>query len=167
MDKNLTFNFIVDKQNKSITVVSEFDAPLAMVWDAYTKSELLDQWWAPKPWKAKTKKMDFTVGGQWLYAMVGPEDEKHWSVEKYTLIEPQKKIVLNDAFTDEDGNINEAMPQSTRQVTFTDKSPHTVVEFKMSFSDVAQLDAILEMGFKDGISMTTENLDALLTMMKK
>ena len=58
MSKNLAFDFSVNKENKTITVKREFAASLPLVWDAYTKSEILDQWWAPKPWKAKTKTMN-------------------------------------------------------------------------------------------------------------
>ena len=52
-----------DFKEKSILVSRRFNAPLANVWRAYTESELLAQWWAPLPWKAETKVMDFNVGG--------------------------------------------------------------------------------------------------------
>jgi uncharacterized protein YndB with AHSA1/START domain len=57
MSMNLMMDFVVDKSNNIITVKREFAAELPLVWDAYTKSEILDQWWAPKPWKARTKTM--------------------------------------------------------------------------------------------------------------
>ena len=68
-----------DLDNKKMTITRSFDAPVSDVWRAWTESELLDQWWAPKPWKAETKSMDFRVGGYWLYAMVGPDNTKHWA----------------------------------------------------------------------------------------
>ena len=43
-----------DLDNKKMTITRGFDAPVADVWRAWTESELLDQWWAPKPWKAET-----------------------------------------------------------------------------------------------------------------
>ncbi len=55
-----------DAANKKLIVVREFDAPLEEVWKAWTDSNILDKWWAPKPWKAKTKTMDFREGGLWL-----------------------------------------------------------------------------------------------------
>src|ERR1700741_2070302 len=69
---NLLFEFTVDKATKTVFVNREFAAPLSLVWDAFTKQEILDQWWAPKPWESKTKSMKFEVGGQRFYAMVGP-----------------------------------------------------------------------------------------------
>ena len=56
-------DFVVDKGTKTVTITKEFAYERSLVWDAYTKPELLDQWWAPKPWKARTKKMDFREGG--------------------------------------------------------------------------------------------------------
>ncbi len=59
-----------DAANKKLIVVREFDAPLEQVWKAWTDSNILDKWWAPKPWKAKTKSMDFREGGTWLYSLM-------------------------------------------------------------------------------------------------
>jgi len=167
MNKNLAFDFVVDKQNKTITVIREFAAEVALVWDAYTKKELLDQWWAPKPWKARTKSMDFKVGGQWHYAMVGPNGEEHWAVANYKSIEPQKKFVGLDGFTDTEGNVNTAMPQSQWEVTFTGKGNHTMVEFKITYDNLMALETTIQMGFKEGLAMAMEGLDALLPTLKK
>ena len=75
MSSNLLFNFKVDKSASTVFVDKEFDAELSLVWDAFTKQEILDQWWAPRPWVSKTKYMDFKVGGRRFYAMVSPEGE--------------------------------------------------------------------------------------------
>src|SRR3954470_12847835 len=89
MNNNLLFDFTVDKQAKTVIVNREFAAELPLVWDAYTKQELLDQWWAPKPWESRTKFMDLRVGGRRFYAMVGPDGQERWSIQKFT------KKVLN------------------------------------------------------------------------
>src|SRR6185295_5344399 len=112
MSKNLAFDFSVNKENKTITVKREFAAKLSLVWDAYTKSEILDKWWAPKPWKARTKTMDFREGGHWHYAMVGPNGEEHWALANYKEIQIQKKFTGLDAFADANGNVNKDLPQS-------------------------------------------------------
>ncbi len=161
------FNFSVDKENKTIAIKREFDAELPVVWDAYTNSEILDQWWAPKPWKARTKSMDFTEGGQWIYAMVGPNGEEHWALAEYTKIDDQKSFTGHDAFADADGNINKDMPQSTWDVKFTDKGEATLVEFTITYPDLAQLEATVAMGFEEGMRIAAEGLEALLPSLKK
>lgn len=164
---NLTFDFSVDKENKTITVKREYAAEPALVWDAYTKSEILDKWWAPRPWKAKTKKMDFREGGSWLYAMVGPGGEEHWAIARYSNIRPQKSFTVLDAFTDAEGNINTQMPQAKWVVTFTGKGENTLVNFVIIYDSLDQLEATIKMGFKEGLGMAMENLDELLPAMKK
>jgi uncharacterized protein YndB with AHSA1/START domain len=167
MKHNLAVDFSVDKENKTIEVKRDFAAERSLVWDAYTKSEILDQWWAPKPWKAKTKSMDFKVGGTWLYAMVSPEGETHWSIADYTKIQPKTLFAVSDAFTDKDGNVNEEMPRSKWEVSFEDKGDElTGVRTHISYDDLAHLEATIAMGFKEGLSMGMENLDELLPTLK-
>lgn len=167
MKPNLTYDFSVNKENNTITVTREFAAETSLVWEAYTKAEILDQWWAPKPWKAKTKTMDFRNGGHWLYAMVGPAGEEHWSIANYKDIQPQKKFTGLDGFTDSEGNLNKEMPQSTWEVSFSGKGEHTIVQMLISYNDLAQLEATIQMGFKEGLGMAMENLDELLPSLKK
>lgn len=161
------YDFSVNKENKTISIKRAFAAARAIVWDAYTKAELLDQWWGPKPWKAKTKSMDFKEGGTWLYAMVGPNGEEHWSVANYKTIQPIERFTVEDAFTDADGTINTDMPQATWDVRFIDKGAHTEVNFLIAYDDLKDLEATVEMGFEQGLSTGMEQLDALLLTIKK
>ena len=162
MKNNLLMDFKVDKENNTITIKREFAATLATVWDAFTKSEILDQWWAPKPWKAETKKMDFREGGTWQYAMRGPEGEVHWAIASYIKIIPLKSFSGLDAFADAEGNMNKEMPQSKWDVSFSSIGKGTLVMFEISYGDLAQLEATIQMGFKEGITMAMEGLDQLL-----
>jgi uncharacterized protein YndB with AHSA1/START domain len=168
MKHNLAFDFSVDKDNRTITVKRDFAAGLPLVWDAYTLPEILDRWWAPKPWKTKTKSMDFRDGGTWLYAMVGPQGEEHWSVVNYIKIHPQRSFSGEDAFSDDQGKINRSMPQSKWEVSFEDKDKElTGVKIHISYDDLSQLEATLEMGFKEGLASAMEGLDELLPTLKK
>src|SRR5512134_3023084 len=103
-------DFVVDKKNNKIRVTREFAAPLSKVWAAWTQSELLDQWWAPKPWKAVTKKMEFKDGGHWLYVIARPEGEEHWCREDFKSVSPMKSFEGIDAFCDSQGKINSDCP---------------------------------------------------------
>lgn len=159
-------DFSVDKENHTITVKRQFAAELPLVWDAYTKSEILDQWWAPKPWKARTKTMDFREGGHWHYAMVGPEGQEHWARADFKKIELQKSFTGLDAFADAEGHINTSLPQSVWEVHFTDQGELTQVDIHIAYADLAQLEATIQMGFKEGLSMAMEGLDDLLAKLK-
>ena len=162
MKSNLVMDFSVDRENSKINVKREFAAPLARVWAAWTQPELLDQWWAPKPWKARTKSMDFTEGGRWLYAMVGPEGEEHWSFAEYKKIIPQKSFTGLDGFSDSEGNINTDLPSAEWQTNFSASEDHTMVDISITYENLADLEQFLQMGFKEGFTMGLENLDELL-----
>lgn len=155
-------DFVVDKTKNTITIKREFAAERNTVWDCYTKSEILDQWWMPKPWKSRTKSMDFREGGKWHYASVGPNGEEHWAIASYVKIDPTKLFIANDAFGDADGNINPELPQSKWTMTFSDLEKNTLVHGILEFSDLAQLEQTIAMGFKEGLEMAMQNLDALL-----
>src|SRR5690242_17466465 len=105
MNNTLLFDFTVNKATKTVSVVKEFDAELPLVWDAFTKPEILDQWWAPKPFISKTKVMDFEVGGRRFYAMVSPDGQERWSVQKYVSITPKTNFKMFNAFSDEHENL--------------------------------------------------------------
>ena len=80
MTNNSPFDLKVDKTTRTVEIEMEFAADRALVWDAFTKQEILDQWYAPKPFISKTKYMDFSVGGKRFYAMVSPQGDERWSV---------------------------------------------------------------------------------------
>jgi uncharacterized protein YndB with AHSA1/START domain len=151
-----------DFNARSITVAREFDAPPALVWRAYSEAALLDQWWGPAPWRAETKRMDFRPGGHWLYAMVSPEGERHWARMNYLSIQPHTSIGIEDAFCDEQGNINTALPVSKGEMVFTPTARGTRVEFSMVYQQESDLRKIIEMGFEQGITACFDQLDAML-----
>ena len=151
-----------DLANKKLVIVREFDAPLKQVWKAWTESELLDQWWAPKPWKAETKSMDFREGGTWLYCMVGPEGASSWCREDFKTINKHKSFTAIDAFCDVNGNIDKNFPAMHWKNVFSETDSGTKVEVEITFSTEADLEKILEMGFEEGFTAAHGNLDELL-----
>ena len=159
MNKNLLLNFSVDKENKKIKVEREFEAPVADVWAAWTQRELLDDWWAPKPWKARTKSMDFKNGGAWLYAMVGPDGSEHWARADFSNITLFKSYEATDAFCDQDGNINKALPSARWINKFNEGGHSTTVSIEIGYDKLEDLEQYIEMGFKEGFTAALVNLD--------
>lgn len=166
MKTNLQMNFTVDKATSTVNVKREFNAPLSNVWSAWTEPEILDQWWAPAPWKSKTKRMDFKEGGQRLYAMVGPEGEEHWAIADYTSITPKTNFKYLDAFCDSEGHLNTEFPRSDWNVSFSEKDNLTVVDIKIKHEKLSDLEQIIAMGFKEGFTIAMEGLDAIFASKK-
>jgi uncharacterized protein YndB with AHSA1/START domain len=164
---NLLFDFTVDKTNNTVFVNREFAAELSLVWDAFTKQEILDQWWAPQPWVSKTKSMDFKVGGQRFYAMVSPEGQEHYSIEKFTSITPKTNLQWLSSFADKDENINAEFPSSEWELNFSEENGTTKVAIAIKHKTLADIEMHIQMGFKEGFTMTLNELDNLLSTLKK
>lgn len=153
-------DFIVDKPTKTVSITKEFAFELSLVWDAYTKPELLDQWWAPKPMTSRTKAMDFEVGGRKFYAMVSPEGDERWAVQKYTSITPKSNFKFFNAFADKDENLQ--LPGSDWDLNFSDQDGKTKVSISIYNESLERLERMIEFGFREGTEMHLQNLEDLL-----
>ncbi len=162
MNKNLIFDFTINKENNTVHVNREFAAKLELVWEAWTNPEIIDQWWAPKPWRAETKSMDFREGGGWLYAMVSPDNQRHWGRQEYQRIILQKSFSGTDAFCDDSGIVNEQLPKTLFENVFSEANGKTLVSITSKYASLEMLEKIIEMGFKEGFEMALENLDQYL-----
>jgi len=165
MKNDLLFDFTVDKTKQTVFINREFDADLSLVWDAFTKQEILDQWWAPKPWVSKTKHMNFEVGGRRFFAMVSPEGQERWLIQKYTSISPKTNFKLFNAFADNDENPE--LPGSDRDYTFSEQNGPdgyrvTKVSITIYNESLARMEKMIEMGFQEGFTMQMKNLEGLL-----
>lgn len=162
MKSNLQFDFIVDKESNQLTLRREFLADRQLVWDCYTKSELLDKWFAPKPMTTKTKTMDFREGGHWHYAMIDTNGTEYWGYTEYLTIQPIDFYTSLDAFSNEQGEVNKDLPRAKWRVSFLDKSENTLVETIVQYNSLSDLEAVIQMGMEQGMTMTLEKLDELL-----
>jgi uncharacterized protein YndB with AHSA1/START domain len=158
-------NYVKDAANKKMTVTRNFDAPVDQVWTAWTDSKVLEQWWAPEPFKARTKSMNFTEGGYWHYAMVGPDGMEIWAKIGYKKIVPQKYFTARDSFCDAEGVTNNDFPNMDWVNTFSKAGDATTVVVEITFDSEADMEKIMEMGFKEGFEMAHGNLDKVLKKM--
>ncbi len=157
--------FIVNKETKTVLITKEFEAGLDLVWDAYTKAELLDQWWAPKPFASRTTVMDFKVGGRRFYAMVSPEGGERWAVQKYTSITPKTNFKFFNAFADKDENLE--LPGSDWDFNFSEQADTTKVSISIYNESLERLERLVEMGFVEGAKAQLKNLEELLAKMSR
>ncbi|MCB9333659.1 MAG: SRPBCC domain-containing protein [Lewinellaceae bacterium] len=161
---NLKFDFTVDKAEKTVYITREFDAGLDLVWDAFTQADMLDQWVAPAPFKARTKYMNFTVGGKRFYAMVSPEGQEGWIIQEYKSITPKTNFKLYNAFADKDEN--PAPTGSDWDFTFSEKDGITTVRITIYNESLERMEKMIEMGFIEGYKATMRNLENLLALLK-
>lgn len=161
MNNNLLFDFTVNKETKTVTIIREFAAPLSLVWDAFTIADMLDEWTAPKPFTAKTKYMNFVVGGQRFYAMISPEGQERWVVQEYLAIAPKTHFKLFNVFADKDENRDDYGSEWT--YNFSQSNDITTVSISIYNESLERMERVIEMGFKEGFIMSIKNLEQLLT----
>lgn len=162
MKNNLLFDFVVDKEKNTLTIKREFVAPRQLVWDAHTKSELLNQWFAPKPMTTKTKSMDFSEGGHWIYAMIEPNGTEYWGRMDYIKINPIESYTGLDGFCDNNGELNPDLPRASWDVQFKDMGEHSIVENVVTYNSLNDIKTVINMGMEEGMKSTLERLDDLL-----
>ena len=162
---DLLLDLTVDKAAKKVFINREFNAELSLVWDAFTKKEILDQWWAPKPWTSKTKSMKFEVGGRRFYAMVSPEGQERWAIQKYTSISPKTNFKIYNAFADKDETPE--LPGSEWDLNFSEHNGSTTVSITIYNESLARMEKMIEMGFKEGYTMQMKNLEELLATLSQ
>lgn len=161
---NRLFEFTVDKPTKTVHITREFDAAQDLVWDAFTKAELLDQWYAPAPFTSKTKHMNFEVGGKRFYAMVSPDGVERWALQTYLSISPKEHFKMFNVFADADENPQP--PGSEWDLHFSENNGITTVNIKVYNESLERLEMLLE-GFTQGMKATLVNLENLLQSLSK
>ena len=158
--------FIVDKQTKTVSITKEFAVERDLVWDAYTKPELLDQWWAPKPFTSKTKAMEFTEGGRRFYAMVSPDGQERWAVQEYKSITPKSNFKFFNTFADADEN--RQLPGSDWDFSFSEENGKTKVSISIYNESLERMERIMaDGGFKLGTEAQLKNLEELLANLQE
>ncbi|MCU0445310.1 MAG: SRPBCC domain-containing protein [Microscillaceae bacterium] len=163
----LQFDFLVNKEDHTLSIVREFEAEKQLVWDCYTKPELLEQWFAPKPFTAKTKSMDFRNGGHWHYAMISPEGDEYWGYTEYYDVQPIDEYKTLDAFSDSEGTINQSLPTAHWHVQFAEKGKNALVSTTVRYASLNDLEQVINMGMQEGMESTLTRLDELLNILKQ
>ena len=169
---NNSFNFTVDKTANTVVINRDFAAELSLVWDAFTKPEILDQWGAPEPWKTQTIYMDFKVGGRRFYKMISSEGQEHYSVQDFTSITPKTNYRYISGLSDKDENINPALYGSESNLDFSEvKGPDgyrgTTLKMTMKYKDLATLEMMANDRFKEGIKSTLNIVEQILSTFSK
>lgn len=161
-----------EQNSKKIVIERVFDAPRETVWKAWTDPEMVKKWWGPEHFTAPSIKIDFRVGGKYIYAMHGPA-ESQWDKDMYSAgvykeIIPMERLVVTDYFSDEHGEkmraeeqgLPEGMPsEMTVVVTFEDvEGNKTKLSIIYSPESEQQYDAMIKSGMREGWSTSLDKL---------
>ncbi len=164
MNNDLLFDLTVNKGTKTIFITREFNAVLPLVWDAFTKPEILDQWAAPAPMRCKTKFMNFKIGGRRFYVMISPDGQERWILQEYTSITPKSNFKMYNSFADKDENPE--LPGSEWDHNFSEQNGITKVYISIFNESLERMERLSD-GFRIGYAAMLKNLDGLLATLSQ
>jgi uncharacterized protein YndB with AHSA1/START domain len=147
----------------TMTVTSEWDAPIARVWQLWADPRKLERWWGPPTYPATVVDHDLRPGGKISYYMTGPEGDEHHGWWKVLAVDEPNRLDIQDGFADTDGNPDDTMPTTRFRVTFAElANGPTRMVIETQFPSREAMDQMVEMGMEEGITAAMGQIDAIL-----
>lgn len=158
MEHRITFN--IDEQAATIYVMAVYKAAAQDVWNCFTKPELLEKWWLPKPWSAKTIAMDFRAGGQWHYSVEGLEGTEREGKLFYHEINSGRSFDFRDEVLPE--NKGNSTPAPNWLIGFTGVEEGMKLTINLHCSSAEELQQMIDFGFEKRLKDSLQQLRTLL-----
>ena len=158
---------VVDSAQEGFVITRVFDAPRQLVWKAWTEPEHLMRWWGPKDYTSPVCRIDFRVGGTYLFCMRSPAGKDYWSTGVYREIVPMERFVCTDAFADADGNVVPAASYGMTgewpdellvTVTFEDHQGKTRLSLKHVGIPTGEMSELTQTGWNESLDKLAESL---------
>ncbi len=151
-----------DPNNLTLTIVAEFDAAPDVVWDVWEDPRKLERWWGPPTFPATFTHHDFVVGGQSRYHMTGPNGETPRGWWRIDAIDKPRRIDFLNGLAGDDGEPLPQLPPMSGSVTFESTESGTRMTAVTNFTDVEQMQAMLDRGMQEGMTQAVGQIDELL-----
>ncbi len=152
-----------DPSALSMTIASEWDAPIARVWQLWADPRKLERWWGPPTFPATVVEHDLRPGGKVAYYMTGPEGEQHHGWWKVVSVDEPHRLELEDGFADADGAADDTLPTTRSIVTFAEiASGATRMVIETRFPSHEAMEQMVAMGMEEGITAAIGQIDAIL-----
>jgi uncharacterized protein YndB with AHSA1/START domain len=152
-----------DPKALTMTIVSEFDAPIEKVWQLWENPRLLEKWWGPPTYPATFVEHALKPGANVSYYMTGPEGDQPHGWWRVLAVDAPRTLEFEDGFADEQGKPNPDMPVMTMHVTLSEESAgRTSMAIVTKFASAADMEQIVSQGMEEGISAAIGQIDDLL-----
>jgi uncharacterized protein YndB with AHSA1/START domain len=141
-----------------VIVTRRFNAPVALVWRAYTEPALLQRWMTGYPgWSMPVCEIDLRVGGGYHYRWRNDESGVEFGfVATFLAVEPERRIVNTERPEDVD------MPDADIEVLFEPLGDMTELRMVIHYADASSRQAALDTGMTDGMGVNFDLLDTML-----
>jgi uncharacterized protein YndB with AHSA1/START domain len=151
-----------DLDQLTLTVVADFAAPVARLWDAYADPRQIERFWGPPTYPATFLRHDVAVGGRSVYRMTGPEGDTHYGCWEWTHVDAPRSFEILDWFADETGAPNTELPGTRASFAFEETEGGSRLTTVSRFDSLEQMEQLLSMGVLEGTTQAMSQIDAVL-----
>lgn len=151
-----------DTEALTLTVVADFPALVERLWEAYVDPRQLERFWGPPTWPATFTRHDAATGGRSTYTMTGPDGDAHGGYWEWLSVVPLTSFEVRDGFLTPSGEPNTDLPSMHMQFLFEGTDNGSRVTTTTSFSSVADLEQLVEMGIVEGMREAMGQMDDVL-----
>lgn len=155
-------NLVKDPENLTMTITSEFDAPVERVWEVWSDPRKLERWWGPPTHPATVVDHDLVPDGKVTYFMTAPEGDKYHGWWRVVAVDAPERLEFEDGFADDSGEPNLDMPTTTTVVTLDQTGSGTRMTIESTFPSTEAMEQMLEMGMEEGIQQALGQIDDIL-----
>jgi uncharacterized protein YndB with AHSA1/START domain len=150
---------------RELTITRVFDAPARLLFEAYARPEHIKKWFGPVGWPVTKAEMDFRVGGEFHFAMTGPDGAAGPPFGgTYREIVPGKRIVYDNGFEQPTDPSMEGRMVVT--VTFDEQAGKTTLTIHTLFETVAMYRFHTGHGYEEGVGSGLDQLGELVASMR-
>lgn len=151
-----------DPEALTMTITSEFAAPIDRVWDLWADPRKLERWWGPPTYPATFVDHDLTPGGRVAYFMTGPEGDKPRGWWHVLAVAAPHRLEFEDGFADDTGDPNPDMPTMVIRVTLDEQGGATRMVIETTFPSKESMEQLISMGMEEGMTAAIGQIDDLL-----
>ncbi len=151
-----------DLDARTLTIVADFAAPPARIWQVYADPRQLERVWGPPTYPATVVDHDLRPGGRMTYYMTGPEGDKHAGYWSITAVDEPAGFTFDDGFAHMDFTPNDAMPVSQNVFRFAAHEGGTRATYVSTYATAEGLQQVLDMGVIEGASAAIGQIDDLV-----
>ena len=158
--KNAAKLQITTPSDRELAMIRSFDAPRGLVWDAWTKPELLRQWLGVRGgWTFAVCEVDLKVGGKYRYVWRGPSGAEMGMGGVFREVAKPERLVATEKF-DESWYEGDAMDTTS----FVERGGKTTVTTTVKYASKAVRDAVLKSPMESGVAESYNKLDEVLAL---
>jgi len=146
---------VTTPSDREIVLTRVFDAPRRLVFEAFSKPELLKRWFGPRGWSLDVCEVDFRVGGGFRFVMRGPDGKQMGMRGVYRELSPPERSVHMESFDDYPG-------ESQVTAVFVEHEGKTTLTATVLYPSKEVRDIVIQSGMEHGAAESYDKLAELL-----